>query len=136
MKIAAFNGKTWDGKKSQIRRSFTSSPRSCLSTVWCCCCWRSWIRAGKAMQRLLKELNKISSNRNSPFSMTSTLHAGTQHLQGALRLFLQYEDVQVGDVDASPESRSSCASAVPPQELDELHDVVDSSGRSGELITL
>ncbi|KAK5913181.1 hypothetical protein CesoFtcFv8_002987 [Champsocephalus esox] len=155
MKIAAFNGKNL-GWKKVTDKAVVHILTKIVSQYSVVLLLEVMDTSGKAMQRLLKELNKISSNRNSPFSMTSSCMLGRDTYKERFVCFYrekdvtledchQYEDVQVGDVDAFAREpfvlRFSCPSTllkdlvlIPVhtkpddslKELDELHDVVDS----------
>ncbi|KAJ4926937.1 hypothetical protein JOQ06_014679 [Pogonophryne albipinna] len=155
MKIAAFNGKNL-GWKKVTDKAVVHILTKIMSQYSVVLLLEVMDTSGKAMQRLLKELNKIRSNRNSPFSMTSSCMLGRNTYKERFVCFYrekdvtledchQYEDVQVGDVDVFAREpfvlRFSCPSTVLKdlvlipvhtkpddslKELDELHDVVAS----------
>ncbi|KAK5873128.1 hypothetical protein PBY51_013769 [Eleginops maclovinus] len=155
MKIAAFNGKNL-GWKKVTDKAVVHILTKIMSQYSVVVLLEVMDTSGKAMQRLLRELNNITSNRNSPFSMTSSCMLGRDSYKERFVCFYreddviledchQYEDEQVGDVDAFAREpfilRFRCPSTVLKdlvlipvhtkpddslKELDELHDVVDS----------
>ncbi|XP_076601736.1 deoxyribonuclease-1-like [Chaetodon auriga] len=154
MKIAAFNVKNLGWKKvsdTAVVRCLTKI----ISRYSVVVVLEVMDKSGKAMHKLLQELNSSSSNRCRPYSMIASSQLGRDTYKEkfvcfyredevTLKACYQYEDNQVGDVDAFAREpfilRFSCPAAavkdlvlIPvhtkpedsQKELDELHDVVE-----------
>ncbi|XP_034725488.1 deoxyribonuclease 1 like 4, tandem duplicate 2 isoform X1 [Etheostoma cragini] len=154
MKIAAFNAKNL-GIKKVTDKTVVTHLTNIVSRYSVAVILEVMDKSGKAMEKLLKELNNNSSNRNSPYSMKASSQLGRDTYKERFVCFYreadvkleacyQYEDNQDGDVDAFAREpfvlRFSCPSTVVTdlvlipvhtkpddslKELDELHDVVD-----------
>ncbi|XP_034725490.1 deoxyribonuclease 1 like 4, tandem duplicate 2 isoform X3 [Etheostoma cragini] len=152
MKIAAFNAKNL-GIKKVTDKTVVTHLTNIVSRYSVAVILEVMDKSGKAMEKLLKELN--NSNRNSPYSMKASSQLGRDTYKERFVCFYreadvkleacyQYEDNQDGDVDAFAREpfvlRFSCPSTVVTdlvlipvhtkpddslKELDELHDVVD-----------
>ncbi|XP_044039944.1 deoxyribonuclease-1-like [Siniperca chuatsi] len=154
MKIAAFNAKNLGWKKVTDKTvvCYLTKIMSQYSVVMIL---EVMDKSGKAMEKLLKDLNNTGSNRNHPYSMISSCQLGRDTYKEKFVCFYrkdevtlkachQYEDNQAGDVDAFAREpfilRFSCPTTVVKdlvlipvhtkpedslKELDELHDVVD-----------
>ncbi|KAL7407779.1 hypothetical protein ABVT39_013571 [Epinephelus coioides] len=154
MKIAAFNAKNLGWKKvtNKMVVHYLTKIMSQYSVV---VILEVMDKSGKAMEKLLKELNNNSSNKNRPYSMTASSQLGRDTYKERFVCFYreddvtlkachQYEDNQEGDEDAFAREpfilRFRCPSTkvkdlvlIPVhtkpndslKELDELHDVVD-----------
>ncbi|XP_078027731.1 uncharacterized protein LOC144464487 [Epinephelus lanceolatus] len=158
MKIAAFNAKNL-GWKKVTNKTVVHYLTKIMSQYTVVVILEVMDKSGKAMQKLLKELNNNSSNKNRPYSMTASSRLGRDTYKERFVCFYreddvklkschQYEDNQVGDVDAFAREpfilRFRCPSTkvkdlvlIPVhtkpkdslKELDELHDVVDAVRR-------
>ncbi|KAF1392146.1 hypothetical protein PFLUV_G00049540 [Perca fluviatilis] len=154
MKIAAFNAKNL-GTKKVTDKVVVQRLTEIMSRYSVVVILEVMDKSGKAMEKLLKELNNNSSNKNRPYSMKASGQLGRdtykerfvcfyREADVTLKDFYQYEDNQVGDLDAFAREpfilRFSCPSTVVKdlvlipvhtkpedslKELDELHDVVD-----------
>ncbi|XP_049893640.1 deoxyribonuclease-1-like isoform X3 [Epinephelus moara] len=154
MKIAAFNAKNL-GWKKVTNKTVVHYLTKIMSQYSVVVILEVMDKSGKAMQKLLKELNNNSSNKNCPYSMTASSRLGRDTYKERFVCFYreddvklkachQYEDNQVGDVDAFAREpfilRFRCPSTkvkdlvlIPVhtkpkdslKELDELHDVVN-----------
>uniref|UniRef100_A0A8C9YBP2 Deoxyribonuclease n=1 Tax=Sander lucioperca TaxID=283035 RepID=A0A8C9YBP2_SANLU len=154
MKIAAFNAKNL-GMKKVTDKLVVKHLTKIMSRYSVVVILEVMDTSGKAMEKLLKELNKNSSNRDRPYSMKASGQLGRDTYKERFVCFYreadvtlkdcyQYEDNQVGDLDAFAREpfvlRFSCPSTLVKdlvlipvhtkpddslKELDELHDVVD-----------
>ncbi|XP_033483485.2 deoxyribonuclease-1-like [Epinephelus lanceolatus] len=154
MKIAAFNAKNLGWKKvtNKMVVHYLTKIMSQYSVV---VILEVMDKSGKAMEKLLKELNNNSSNKNRPYSMTASSQLGRDTYKERFVCFYreddvtlkachQYEDNQEGDEDAfarepfilhfrCPSAKVKDLVLIPVhtkpndslKELDELHDVVD-----------
>ncbi|XP_038552825.1 deoxyribonuclease-1-like [Micropterus salmoides] len=152
MKIAAFNAKNL-GMKKTADQAVVKTLTKIMSQYSVVVILEVVDKSGKAMEKLLQDLN--SSNQTRPYSMTSSSQLGRDTYKEKFVCFYrkdevkltdcyQYEDNQVGDVDAFAREpfvlRFSCPTTVVKdlvlipvhtkpedslKELDELHDVVD-----------
>uniref|UniRef100_A0A3Q4BG35 Endonuclease/exonuclease/phosphatase domain-containing protein n=1 Tax=Mola mola TaxID=94237 RepID=A0A3Q4BG35_MOLML len=158
MKIAAFNAKTLGWKKvtdATVVRYLTKI----LSQYSVVMILEVVDKSGKAMEKLIQELNSISQNRMRPYSMIASSQLGRHTYKEQFVCFYrkdevmlkachQYEDNQPGDVDAFAREPFIMRFSVPDavvkdlvlipvhttpndsqKELDELHDVVDAIRR-------
>ncbi|XP_029288592.1 deoxyribonuclease-1-like isoform X3 [Cottoperca gobio] len=152
MKIAAFNAKNL-GWKKVTDKTVVHYLTKIMSQYSVVVILEVMDKSGKAMERLLKKLNNSS---NSPYTMIASCRLGRDTYKERFVCFYreedvtleachQYEDNQIGDVDAFAREpfilRFSCPSTVVKdlvlipvhtkptdslKELDELHDVVTS----------
>ncbi|XP_070815145.1 deoxyribonuclease-1-like [Chaetodon trifascialis] len=159
MKIAAFNVKNL-GWKKVTDRAVVPYLTKIISRYSVVVILEVMDKSGKAMHKLLQELNSCSSNRYHPYSMIASSQLGRDTYKEkyvcfyredevTLKASHQYEDNQVGDVDAFAREpfilRFSCPAAavkdlvlIPvhtkpedsQKELDELHDVVEAVWRT------
>ncbi|KAM9362398.1 deoxyribonuclease-1-like [Symphorus nematophorus] len=154
MKIAAFNAKNL-GWKKVTDKTVVHYLTKIMSQYSVVVILEVVDKSRKAMEKLLQELNRTSSNRKRPYSMIASSQLGRDTYKEQYVCFYredevtlqachQYEDNQVGDVDAFAREpfimRLSCPTTVvkdlvlipvhtkpedSQKELDELHDVVD-----------
>lgn len=158
MKIAAFNAKNLGQKKvtdqTVVRHLIKIMSRYSVVVIL-----EVMDKSGKAMDKLLQDLNTSSSNRTHRYSMIASRQLGRDKYKEQFVCFYreadvtleachQYEDNQAGDEDAFAREpfilRFSCPTAavkdlvlIPvhtkpddsQKELDELHDVVEAVRR-------
>ncbi|XP_051272280.1 deoxyribonuclease-1 [Dicentrarchus labrax] len=153
MKIAAFNAKNL-GWKKVTDKTVVRYLTKIMSQYSVVLILEVVDKSGKAMEKLLQELNSTSSNRTRPYSIIASSQLGRDTYKEQFVCFYrkdevtlaachQYEDNQAGDVDAFAREpfilRFSCPTTVvkdlvlipvhtkpedSEKELDELHDVV------------
>lgn len=158
MKIAAFNAKNL-GQKKVTDQTVARHLIKIMSRYSVVVILEVMDKSGEAMDKLLQDLNTSSSNRNHCYSMVASSQLGRDKYKERFVCFYreadvtleachQYEDNQVGDVDAFAREpfilRFSCPAAavkdlvlIPvhtkpddsQKELDELHDVVEAIRR-------
>uniref|UniRef100_UPI0037E9C95D deoxyribonuclease-1-like isoform X2 n=1 Tax=Semicossyphus pulcher TaxID=241346 RepID=UPI0037E9C95D len=158
MKVAAFNAKNL-GWKKVTDKTVVHYLTKIMSQYSVVVILEVMDKSGKAMEKLLRELNSTVSNQKRPFSMTASAQLGRNTYKEqfvcfyredevALEACHQYEDNQAGDVDAFAREpfilRFSCPTTVvkdlvlvpvhtkpkdSQKELDELHDVVNAVRR-------
>ncbi|CAJ1051196.1 deoxyribonuclease-1-like [Xyrichtys novacula] len=154
MKIAAFNAKNLGWKKvtDEMVVYYLTKIMCQYSVV---VILEVMDKSGKAMEKLLQELNGTASSQNHLYSMTTSTQLGRDTYKEqyvcfyrkdevTLKACHQYEDNQIGDVDVFAREpfilRFSCPTTVvkdlvlipvhtkpedSEKELDELHDVVE-----------
>uniref|UniRef100_A0A3P8RN78 Deoxyribonuclease n=1 Tax=Amphiprion percula TaxID=161767 RepID=A0A3P8RN78_AMPPE len=154
MKVAAFNAKNL-GQKKVTDKNVIHYLTKIMSRYSVVVILEVVDKSGKAMKKLLQELNSTADNRQRPYSMISSRQLGRDTYKEQFVCFYreeelklkachQYEDNQAGDEDAFAREPfilhfSSVKNLVlipvhtkpedSEKELDELHDVVDAVRR-------